>query len=172
MTELILPGSVERNQLIEQATDSQLAFVDWFNEQLALIDRNLKLIFCGDRFPDLPGVVPGRWHVVRLADRRGELPSFKAIVAADGGYMEPHSGIFDQLKRMDLWGPDGIGRLERERAEEAEARARRVQAMREEAKEEFALRLKAVTNPGIRFGGSWRARLGDLKRGGSDGNDR
>lgn len=156
---LILPAAVERQALIDQAVNDRIEIADEFNTELARIDERLRLIFCGENFPALPGVVPGRWHVVRLADRPGDVPSFKAIVGPDGGFMEPHSGIFEQLREMDLWRGDVVDRLKKQRAGEAATRQRRAEAQRAEAREEAALRIKALTNPSIRFGGTgWTAR--------------
>lgn len=162
---LVLPAHIEREQLVNQAVNSDLAVIDEYNRELEKIDDRLRLIFCGDRFQGIPGVVPNRWHVVRLA-RPGtrEIPAFKPILDVDGGFMEPSPMIFEQLRNMDLWGPSGISRLKRENAEIAASRQRRLDAERAEAREETELRFKSLLSPGIRFGGSWQARLPEARR--------
>lgn len=160
-TSLLLPPEVEREKLIEEAMSHTLAVADEFNRELEKIDDRLKLIYVGERFPDVPGIVRNRWHIVRLA-RPGtrEMPTFKPILAPDGGYRDPDSRIFDELRAQDMWRGDVMAKIKRQRLEDAAARQRRMDEMRAEAREEMALRWKAISNPSVWFGGKgWTARV-------------
>lgn len=154
------------DRLVDSETRRQLETVKRFNKELKGIDPYLELVFvsmprdwpAGEEPP--PGVVFDRWHVLRR--NPGAPPTFIALTREDGGYVEPTSRVFDRLRQADLWNGDVAKRHRTAMARQAEQRARAADARRAEAREEIALRLKALENPGINFDSSrrWKARLG------------
>ena len=64
------------------------------------LDPHLDLIWVKSGAPAGEGMVPGRWHVRN--QRPGTPTVYMPITQKDGGYMEPHAGIVEQLKAMDL----------------------------------------------------------------------
>lgn len=163
MGDLIIPAEyaaqAARHTAGDELIDQHRETYERFNPELRRIDPYLDLVYIGDRVPvgALPGVVPGAWHV----RRRNPLtvPTFKAIVGPKGEPIEPTARIFEQLKEMDGWKTDPKRALKDRLAREAADRERRVDEMRAEAREEFAMRMKAELSPSISFGGrNWTAR--------------
>ena len=151
----------ERRRLVDEECLGQARLAAHYTRALRDIDPYLELVFV--RQPpgvnvDAPGdIVWNRWHVMRKDPTR-TVPDFKPIVGPNGEYMEPHSGVFEQLKEADLWGNDGRERLRKRKLEDVRQRERRAEAEREEMHDEARLRIKAAFNPSINFGGgSWTA---------------
>lgn len=156
------------DQLVDGEVQRQLETVKRFNRELRDIDPYLELVFistprdwpAGEEPP--PGCVFDRWHVLRR--NPGAVPTFIALTREDGGYVEPTSRVFDRLRQGDLWNGDVARKHRMAMARKAEERARAADARRAEAREEIAMRLKALENPGIRFGGSWTKRAGKASK--------
>lgn len=116
--------------------------MDSFNRDLKQIDPYLELMFFEDDVL-LPGVTPGRWHVVR--HNPGAPPSLDAYVGPNGEYLEPDSGIFKKLEESDLQNPM-VNRERKRREHEAKlAYERRKAREREEINEETIERYLAAT---------------------------
>jgi hypothetical protein len=132
-----------------------------FDRALKNIDSALSLVFLNDETEPVYGIVPGRWHV---RYRRQDALNFMPILDRDGGYMEPHYGVLDQIRRADLGKDENFQRIatrqERERKDLDKRRAR----ASEERVDEMAGRIKASLNPGILFGdNNWSYRAGKAK---------
>jgi hypothetical protein len=158
MSTLILPESVTSKQRRDEALFwAQDHRIREFNGWLKNIDPHLKLVFANEKAQG-PGIQAGRWHVCRQAP--GCVPTYLVIstngVGVPGGFREPDSGVLDSLRRADSWRRDLLA--EQLAAERSEERAK--DAHREARRDELAINIKAKTNPGIRFGGSWTAKAG------------
>jgi hypothetical protein len=157
MSTLLLPPDVVREQMIDAQMAETLAHVEEFNKALREIDPYLELVWVGEK-ADFPGLIPGRWHVVRR--NPGAPDDYKPIVGPDDEYMDPHSGVFEQLARDDMWRGDAKERRYKLRCQEQAARQRQRDREAEDRRLEFAERLKALTNPGVSFAeaGKWKYR--------------
>lgn len=154
--------AAERRALIDEECLGQAQLAAHYTRILKDIDPYLELVFV--RQPpgvtvDPPGdIVWNRWHVMRKDPAR-QVPDFRPIVGPNGEYMEPHSGVFEQLKEADLWGDDGRHRLRKRKLEEQRQKEKEREAKLEEMHDEARLRIKAAFNPGVHFGGKgWTAR--------------
>lgn len=166
----IAEGRVAANaaasRLVDRELQKQLEIAKRFTAELKLIDPLLEMVFiskppdAGDGAPF--GIVWNRWHVLRR--NPDSAWQFMPVTDSEGGYVEPTSRVFDKLRSSDLWNGDARRKFMRERAEEAARKQRNLDALREEARDEIAWKLKALENPGIRFGGTgWTARAGARK---------
>lgn len=159
MTGLLVPPDVAREQMVDDAMDDTYSRAREFAVELKRIDPHLGLVWAGEK-ADFPGLKPCRWHVKR--HNPGTVDSYWPIEGPDGGYMEPHSGVFEQLMRNDLWrGDPGRARYHRE-CENARRRQRAKDREAEDRRVEFAERLKALASPGVSFAraGGWSYRAG------------
>lgn len=156
MSELVLPEIVEANARLEASLETlqrKRARAGWlahFNDALRGIDPKLSLVKARETIALERDLVPGLWHVRR--ENGTDLPdSYLPISGPDGGFLEPHEGVLNQLRERDLQRP---GRMEELRATwDAEDRARKNKQLlfREEMKEEVATRYKVLTSPGVSF---------------------
>jgi hypothetical protein len=161
-------ADVQAQRLVDHELQRQLDTVKRFNRDLRDIDPYLELVWIrrprdwtheGAPF----GIVWNRWHVARHNPAAGD--SYLPHVTADGGYREPDSGIFEMLRRSDLWRSDVQAKQRKRQARAAEARQRANDEMRAECREEAAMRLKALESPGVLFGGrGWASRAGKAAR--------
>lgn len=119
---------------------------DW-NRQLKEIDSRLELVKARED-TTFPGLKPGYYHVVR--HNEGAAPSFIVHEGPNGEFREPDSGLFERLRRGDMWN-DRAMRDASERDRKLQAAAERQRAReREERVEELMDRAKAAWNPGVR----------------------
>jgi predicted trehalose synthase len=146
-TQIILPESVRQN-LEREAHFSRRAVAKEFNRQLEALDPDLELVWVPEG-ADFPGLVPGRWHI-RRANTRGGLDAFLPVLGPDGEYMEPHSGVLDQLRKYDLQN-GGLERLRQEKEDERRARERDLERFREQRRDAVLARYRAMTSPGVSF---------------------
>src|SRR5690606_25972222 len=110
------------------------------------LDPKLSVGWVDERAPtNLPGIVPGRWHVVRRIDDGPD--HYMAIVTPDGGYREPDSGVVFELQQQDLWNARARHDRERRIEEQRIAKERERERDREERVDELAARLKAKRDP-------------------------
>jgi hypothetical protein len=127
---------------VEKMVDRFKSVLEDFNRDLKRMDPNLELVF----FPPnakAAGVIPGRYHLMRtLPDGP---PSLVPITGPSGEFAEPDSGIFEWLRKSDMW--SAAARRDRERAndEARKASERRKEQEAEERTAEIVERWKAAT---------------------------
>lgn len=113
--------------------------MDWFNRELREIDVNLELIFAPPTVK-VVGLMPGRWHIMRHMP--GGPPTLIPYVGPNDEYLDPDSGIFEMLRRSDMWDERAAGdqrrRVEASAAAASRQKAREAEARREEIKERMA----------------------------------
>lgn len=144
---MFLPPNVSRELLEERAareakalqaisTEVQQAWVDDFNRELHRIEPGLKLVWCPDPAPVdavAAGAKPGRWHVMR--PNPGAPISLLPIVMPDGGFRQPDSSVFEDLRKSDLWSSVNLEERRRARMRLEDARVRREERERVERAE-------------------------------------
>jgi Mg2+ and Co2+ transporter CorA len=120
---------------VEQMVDRFSTVIEQFNPELYKIDPSLELVFIkpNAQVENLPGAVPGRYHVIRkLPD--GHV-SLIPVVGPRGEFVEPDSGLFTWLAQADLWNE----RTRRAREEmQARADAARLRQKEREGEERIA----------------------------------
>lgn len=100
-----------------------------------------------------PGIFPGMWHIIRDGAPDGTVST--AFVISENGfgvpgpYREMGHDILDAIKRGDMWSAQR--RHERERDERARALSKeRAEAnYREARRDDLAVNVKAMMNPGV-----------------------
>lgn len=134
----------------------------WFDAQLKEIDPYLELVKASENVVDRD-LIPGYWHIRRLNPMG--LDTYLPITGPAGEFMEPHSGVLEQLRGGDLQRPGAWERLLAKHDEEERQRQKRIADQRADFKEEFALRYKAKANPGVSFSTAkpWTYRAGARK---------
>lgn len=149
MSGLLLPVDARREMALEakQRTDDAMRYWD---PLLRDIDHRLSL---RRAYPHAmsAGIFPGMWHIIRKA----EGAPFTAWVISQNGlgvpgpYREMGHDVLDELKRGDLWSK--TARYEREqrarRVEESKERAQ--ENYREARRDDLAVNVKAMINPGV-----------------------
>jgi hypothetical protein len=163
MSSLILPDWVRHNVEREKAVDEQLELARYWNRLLKEIDEQLSLVWVHEESPPYPGIQPGRWHIKRRVP--GSVDIYIPITGPSGEYMEPHSGILEELQRRDLWGREGLHAIRKQQARQALERERNRERQLEEINQEFRERVAAYTRPSILFSGDVRWR-NNVKSGG------
>lgn len=127
-------------------TEDQQHWVDDFNRELARIEPGLRLVWCPDPAPVdavATGAKPGRWHVMR--PNPGAPISLLPIVMPDGGFRQPDSSVFEELRKSDLWSSVNAEERRRARLRAEDARVRREQREREDRAQDALERWKAVS---------------------------
>lgn len=153
----VLLGDAEREQMEVMVLPDNNPIV----RELKAMDPYLSVVMVSDR-ADAPGLHPGCWHVKRT--NPGTINTYLPIVGPNGEYRMPDSAIVDQLRARDLWREDSAKAIRRfEDQKQADKLADQLE-LRAEKRDEFLGRVKALRNPGIRYGGSWRAHLLDHKQ--------
>ena len=156
MTALWTPPRVDRHLAgrtteyvasIDRMADRLRSVIDEFNRDLKKIDPDLELVFFPPGVEGLVDVIPGRYHVIRKIPLAP--PTIIPVVGPNGEFVEPDSGLFDYLRRIDLW--NGRAKHDRERAmvEAERAAERRREREREERLEEIRERWAAATQTRI-----------------------
>jgi hypothetical protein len=131
--------SAYREELFSRARHREV--IDSFNPELKKIDPHLQMVWF-DEGTELFGVVPNRYHLLR--DNPGAPPSLEPLCDAEGGFIEPNSGVFEWLRKGDMW--NAAAKHDRERSIEAARRAaeRARDREREDIEEEFKDRYNAA----------------------------
>lgn len=144
------PGRVDRKTLdqrerysasMEQMMDRFKSVLDRFNPELKRLDPDMEMVF----FPhtvDLPGVRPGRYHVVKRVPWGP--PSLIPIVGPRGEFVEPDSGLFTWLAKNDMWNARSRRERERLEADAESARLRQSERETEDRQQEILERWRAV----------------------------
>jgi hypothetical protein len=168
---LWVPPKVSRE--LQQKTDAyrhevlemvyRKATMDDFNRDLKQIDPYLELIWAPGN-ANAVGLKPNRYHILRHVP--GGPPSLWPIETEDGEYMEPNSGIFDMLRRNDMWHAEAsYDRKKRKEAlKAAEERHKRLEreALSEEVEERWkaATRTQVLMSPDVRWAQNASGRRG------------
>jgi hypothetical protein len=128
---------------MERMLDRTRGILREFTRDLKAMDPDLELVFFD---PDAsgPGIVPGRYHVLRK-DRFDGPPTLIPIVGPNGEFAEPDSGLFDYLRKIDLWNTAAARDRERAHDEARKAAERAREREQEERHEELVERWKAAT---------------------------
>lgn len=143
---LFLPPGVSRE--LQAHTDDYRAEVmtlaqrtavcDRFNPELKAIDPLLTMYWFDENASAI-GVMPARYNLVR--DNEGAPPTIIPICGPNREFMEPNSGLFEWLRKGDMW--EGRNRREREQAAERarvaaeRARERERESLLEEARDRW-----------------------------------
>jgi hypothetical protein len=102
--------------------------LDYWNRELKRIDPYLELVKANDN-ASMPGLKPGYFHVLR--HNPGAPPSVIVHEGPNGEFREPDSGLFEELKRKDMWRDEPAWK--KARAErEADAESKRDEYERKE----------------------------------------
>jgi hypothetical protein len=144
---LILPDHVVRDIRAERAHEIELAHrtgvCDEFTRELKLIDPGLELVWW-PAHASAPGFVPGRYHIVWQHPGDG-LGSVEPFTDELGGYREPDSGLFELVRKSDMWNDRHKRDRDRVRQAARDAQARRERDEREEIAQEAEERWLAAT---------------------------
>ena len=158
---LLVPERYERENLVARLELDHARHVEEFNRMLHEIDPAWDLVYVhrppGEECDPPAGMVWNRWHIRRTIPER-RVPDFHPITGPDGEFMEPHSGVLEQLKEGDLWTPGVRERFRQRRLDAAIQRERAAEASRAEIREETRERLRSLFDTSISFGGrGWTA---------------
>jgi hypothetical protein len=149
----LVPPHIKANAEREQMIDQHLEAASQLTRALKAFDPQLEVVWVGERAPVNYGWIPGRWHVRRV--NVGTSDTYMPITKPDGSYMEPHSGVVEEVKKRDMWrngALDNVAKIYDEVDKEKEA-AQEIQHLARQ--EELAGRVKAEINPGVSMSGSW-----------------
>lgn len=148
--------SEEHASIVRQWEQSVLSMMhqtggilDYWNEELKKIDRNLRLMQAMP-LASAPGVKAGYYHLVRFRDPvEGTFMMVQPLHDAEGNFVEPTSGMLDMLKWADLQS-DQIVRARQENDRRAAESAERAQRNADEARLDQGVELyKSLTNTQI-----------------------
>jgi len=105
--------------------------------ELKKIDRHLEVDFIDPEAANnpvhmrAPGVMPGRWHIIRR--NPGAVDSYFALAGPNGEYRDLELAVVEEMKALDLWRPGALKAvrdrearavLEQKQADETEAEGR------------------------------------------------
>lgn len=111
-----------------------------FTAELRRIDPYLELIRASPNATAL-GLVPGAFHVMR--NNPGAPPSLMPILDEHGNPRIPDSGVFEELRRNDMWSERSMKEQRRVAAAAERAKKAREQREHEDRVEEMVERIKA-----------------------------
>ncbi len=135
-------SNAELDQLVTRRLRDHVAEGGRLEHELRKVDPQLRVGFIGEKAPRQWGIIPGRWHVIRLND--GAPPYFLPIAGDDGEYLEPSFQIIEEMKSRDLWKAGAMEGLMRRRQEETDRRQKEADNRREGLKDESAHTFRAA----------------------------
>lgn len=154
---LNLPDHVVRDLHVQRAAQVALAEVNetcaQFTRELKRIDSYLEMVYWPLRNPELPGFVPGCYHLVR--HNPGAPGSVEALTGPDGGFAEPGSWVFEVLRRSDMWNAEARREDARAVRRAIATRDRARQRENEERREEIRDRVNAATRASVSLIPGW-----------------
>lgn len=150
---IVLPESYlerERRSVALEEADHILAERHYWEPLLHDIDPRLFLRKCRPS-ATAAGLFPGMWHVLRVTDGA---PFTAWVISANGlgvpgPYREMGHDVLDELKRGDLWNPTMVRERDAMLARKEASRDRAMANHREARREDLALNVKAMINPGM-----------------------
>lgn len=116
------------------------AILQFWTKELKQLDPYLELVQAKE---DATYMRPGFYHILR--HNPGAPPTFMCVEGPNGEFMEPNSGIFDLLRRRDMWSAEASHDRKRMMQAAEAAEARRKEREREARMEELEERWKAAT---------------------------
>lgn len=152
-----------RHQILEMV--HRKTTMDGFNRDLKQIDPYLELIWAPGN-ANAVGLTPNRYHILRHVP--GGPPSLWPIETDDGGYREPDSGVFEMLRRNDMWSSEAsYDRKKRKEALQAAEDRHKVlerEALAEEVEERWkaATRTQVLMSPDVKWAQNSSGRRGRL----------
>lgn len=132
----------EREELVERTLGEHVAEGRALERELRKLDPYLRVVYIGERAPDLPGLFPGRWHVQRK--NPDTIDSYFPIAGPNGEYLEPSFRVIDEMKRADLWKDGAMEKLSKRRAEDVERRRKAKELASEQRKDQAAESFRAA----------------------------
>jgi hypothetical protein len=128
---------------------------EWTRD-LKRLDERLEMVWAPESVT-APGLVPGRFHVVRRNDPPTPVSPFPLVRGLlngnpdDEGFIEPGSWVYDWLQKNDLQSDRVQAEKQRYREEAERLRQKRQQEEREETIWEIDERLRVANNPSVLF---------------------
>lgn len=144
---LILPADIERERLVDDAR-RQDYLAKALTKELKRLDPYLEIVYIGERVSQVkpedgaPGVVPGRWHVVRHNPET--VDSYFPIMGLNGEFREPTFKLIEDMKEADLWRKGALQDLRDRQIKAADRRAYEKRHILEGKKDEAALAYRAA----------------------------
>jgi len=135
-------ANAERNSVVEAHLRDQIAEGARLEQELKQLDPYLEVGFVGEGAPAYPGILPGRWHVIRR--NPDGLDTFLPIAGPDGEYREPSFQMIDEMKRRDLWKRDAVKERMDAVREEWIRRDKQKELFSEQSRDEAALVYRAA----------------------------
>lgn len=135
----------QRRQEIGRAERTRVCMQ--FTRELQQIDPHLELVFWPETAMPAPAFIPGRYHIVR--HNPNAAGSVEPLVTPDGGYREPDSSIFDQVRAADLWNAEVVRDRRRMEQKALDMRAKRQAEENRQRREEIRDRIKAATETSV-----------------------
>lgn len=158
MSVLWTPPGVRREKdvVARDTADIRLAAalrgqLDWWNRELKAIDENLEMVWFDDGV-DIVGVVPNRYHVLRVSPDPTVPVNIIPITDDEGGFVEPNSAVFDRLRAGDMWNDRAVMDREKRRADAQAAAERQRERETEDRQAEILERWVAATRAQVSFG--------------------
>lgn len=121
--------------------------LDLWNRELKEIDPYLQLVKARED-TTMPGLRPGYWHVLRHVP--GGPPSVIVYEGPNGEFREPDSGLFEELRRGDMWSDRAKWERDRLQRKLDQAEQHRKERERKDINEEIRDRIKSAWNTSIR----------------------
>lgn len=147
MAQIILPTHVLANMERERQVDLRIEAAQEFNRLLKEIDPRLGLVRAHER-ADAPGLIPGYWHV-RRRNAPPAADTYMPITGPHGEFMEPHTGVLEELRYADLHN-GGLERIIEAQARARDARTREEDRQREDRVGQMADVIHTLDTPSIR----------------------
>lgn len=140
----------ELRRLALEEADHIIGERRYWNARLEDIDHRLSLNKARPHAMG-PGIFPGMWHIIRTCE---DAPFTAWVISTNGlgvpgEYREMAEDILETLRRGDMW--DKARMLEQQKAVErtAASKARARENHREARRDDLAVNVKALINPGV-----------------------
>jgi len=152
VSHLILPEAVAHADRLERSLEKlnllreRVSWLTYFESELKAIDGQLSLVKAVENATE-PGLTPGYWHVKR--DNPAMVPTYLPIQGPLGEFVEPHSGILEDLRRMDLQRSGALEEIARAQNRKAADERKRRENAKLERVEALAGHMKAIDSPGV-----------------------
>lgn len=137
------PYDQEREQVVERQVHAGIYWAQQITRELKKLDPYLDLVFIGDRAPEYPGLVPGRWHVRRR--NPDTLDHYLPLTGQNGEFVQPGMWLVEEMKKRDLWNEGSIREMMRRQVRASEDRKKKDKALlREQRRDEAAVSVRAA----------------------------
>lgn len=166
---LVVPAWVEENQERERFIDGQIMLGLYWTRVLKDFDERLSVVFITENAHaiavedgvtykvEIPGIVPGRWHVRRKNDPP-YADTYMPITTPEGEYREPDAQVVEEVQRRSMQNRT-VSDIIEERKVDERAQERQRELFREQMRDESAIHIRAMQRlPGD--GGMFKRRWG------------